>query len=159
MKRPAAPKTVFFRNTSGQEHPKTPAKIKALQVSLPGSVPTFRSQSANVGTDMEKVARAQSQSVQAPGIAQRRSGNKSQETSSRPKTVFSRNVSGHEHPNMASKINVLLQKRPARAKLLGPEASTPPHFSPIRARQPATATTHRHTARHSPPVGHGLPTN
>ena len=41
------------------------------------------------------------------------------ETSTGPKTDFVQNTSGHESPNMASKINVLQQKSPPRAKLFG----------------------------------------
>ena len=42
------------------------------------------------------------------------------ETPTGPKTVFFfQNMSGHESPKMASKINVLQQKSPPRAKLFG----------------------------------------
>ena len=40
-------------------------------------------------------------------------------TSTGPKTIFFQNTSGHDNPNMASKINVLQQKSPPRAKLFG----------------------------------------
>ena len=36
-----------------------------------------------------------------------------------PKPILSQNTSGHESPNIASKINVLQQKSPPRAKLFG----------------------------------------
>ena len=45
--------------------------------------------------------------------------NKNHETPTGRKTDFVQNTSGHENPNMASKINVLQQKSSPRAKLFG----------------------------------------